>query len=183
MRPTFAQALAVLGERVPKQTVNVEVKYPSNVNGTIGQRYWSRQTVLEETLRALDRTGVPAYFSSFDPVTVLLLHYGQNKYPVFYLNDGYANGPAPPDGLRYLSVVHDISKGIDFAAQHGLQGLVVSLTIVRNFMDQLKRAISMGLKVCSWGTIPGDETGLEARQREAGMEVLLYDLVHLASWK
>ena len=165
----------------PEKTINIEVKYPSSANLDVGQRYWSRAVVVREILRELDaHPRKSVCFSSFDPLVVCLLRSLQNIYPVLFLNDGRPQeGTCPPDVPFYFKVCGDFRSGCAFARNANLVGVVTSMAMVREHGDWCAAGVASGLELVTWGEVPGDVGDWEARQRELGVRILIYDLVHL----
>lgn len=104
----------------------------------------------------------------------------QNIHPVLFLNDGRPQeGQCPPDVPFYFKVCGDFRSGCAFAKNAGLVGLVTSMAMVREWGAWCEGCVKSGLELVTWGEVPGDIGGWEARQRELGINVMIYDLVHL----
>ncbi|CAL5980779.1 Glycerophosphoryl_diester phosphodiesterase family protein [Hexamita inflata] len=135
--------------------INVEIKYNAACSESVGQRYFSRVQVIEQTLKCIqDNKQHPIYFSTFDPVCALILKYAQNKYPVFHLNCGMGiAGSHECVDMTQKICVH-VKNGIDFAKRFGIQGIVTSLHVVFKMTELVKYAVTQGIEVFSWGTLP-----------------------------
>ncbi|CAL6029701.1 Glycerophosphoryl_diester phosphodiesterase family protein [Hexamita inflata] len=179
-RPTFAQ---VLNETNEGLMINVEIKYNAACSESVGQRYFSRVQVIEQTLKCIqDNKQHPIYFSTFDPVCALILKYAQNKYPVFHLNCGMGiAGSHECVDMTQKICVH-VQNGIDFAKRFGLQGIVTSLHVVFKMIELVKYAVAQGLEVFSWGTLPCAHDWIQI-QTKIGMKGIIYDMVTMFDQK
>ena len=79
----------------------------------------------------------------------------------------------------YFKACQDFRAGCALAKSAGLVGLVTSMAMVREHGNWCAACVGSGLELVTWGEVPGDVGGWEARQRELGVRVMIYDLVHL----
>ncbi|CAL6103095.1 Glycerophosphoryl_diester phosphodiesterase family protein [Hexamita inflata] len=176
LRATLAE---VLNQTDEKLMINIEIKYVTGTTKYVVDEYFSRSQVIKAVLNCIKNSKQhKIMFSTFDPVTAVMLKYIQNKYPVMFLNNGDGIFAEADDADLHQDICLYLEKGVNFSSKFGLQGIITSVTLLLEIQQHVGDILDLGLEIFTWGSIPSDHRNI-VKQLNMGVNCIIYDLVTL----
>lgn len=132
-----------------KYSFDIEVKSIYEEPHHVGKiPYQSRNESVNSVLEQIRKNGGnrKLFFSSFDPMTVIMLVLKQNKYPVLQLSCTEAF-ETMEQGLRRINALSKIHKSI------GVMGFVIDCELILEFNDIITSLHKEGYILCSYGSL------------------------------
>ncbi|CAL6103063.1 Glycerophosphoryl_diester phosphodiesterase family protein [Hexamita inflata] len=169
----------VLNQTDEKLMINIEIKYVTGTTKYVVDEYFSRSQVIKAVLNCIKKSKQhKIMFSTFDPVTAVMLKYIQNKYPVMFLNNGDGVFAEADDVDLHQDICLYLEKGVNFSSKFGLQGIITSVTLLLEIQQHVGDILDLGLEIFTWGSIPSDHRNI-VKQLNMGVNCIIYDLVTL----
>ncbi|KAH8675945.1 Glycerophosphoryl diester phosphodiesterase family-domain-containing protein [Xylariales sp. PMI_506] len=167
-------------EQIPEHVCfDIELKYPMFWEC----EYWEMEPYWIEMNEYIDATldvvfelagSRPVFFTCFNPEVCALLSTKQRAYPVVFLNDSMASGPA--GDARATS----LQRALRFARQWDLQGVVMAAEAFVAAPGLVRHVRNQGLVCGSYGSL-NDIPEYAQKQAAEGIDMLVVNSVRLIS--